>query len=64
MTFLFNNYYCKISKNKLVNGTETSFKRAPISNNSVSLVSKRELWVGTKNIGAGRGGWVVMSANP
>ena len=49
VTFLFNNYHCTISKSKLLNGTETSFRCALISNNSVSLVLKRGLWVGTKN---------------
>ena len=57
MTFLFNNYHCTIYKSKLLNGTETSFRRALIPNNSVSLVLKKELWVGTKTVGAGRGGW-------
>ena len=46
-----------LSERKPLNSTETSFRRALISNNSVSLVLKKELWVGTKNIGAGRGGW-------
>ena len=66
VTFLFNNYHCTISKSKLINGTETSFSCAPILNNSVSLVLKGELWVGIKNIGAGRGRWrgeVVMSTS-
>ena len=44
-----------LSERKPLNSTETSFRRALISNNSVSLVLKKELWVGTKNIGAGRG---------
>ena len=47
VTFLFNYYHCTISKSKLLNGTETSFRRALISNNSVSFVLKKELWVGT-----------------
>ena len=69
VTFLFNNYHCTISKSELVNGTETSFSCALILNNSVPLVLKRELWVGTKNIGAGQGGWggggggVIMSTS-
>ena len=61
VTFLFNNYHCtrSIAKSKLLNGTETSFSRALISDNSVSLVRlKRELWVGAKQhrSGLGRGG--------
>ena len=36
----------------LLNGNETSFRRALISNKlKLSLVLRRELWVGTKNIG-------------
>ena len=71
VTFLFNNYHCTISKSKLLNGTETSFRCALISNNSVSLVLKRGLWVGTKNIGAGLGGrgggnyvYIHLKTNP
>ena len=56
MTFLLNNYHCTICKSKLLSGTETSLRRALISNNSGTLVLKKELWVGTKIIGAGRGG--------
>ena len=49
MTFLLNNYPCTICKSKLLSGTETRFRRAlMISNNSVTLVLKKELWVGTK----------------
>ena len=33
VTFLFNNYHCTRSKSKLLNGTETSFRRALISDN-------------------------------
>ena len=56
MTFLLNNYHCTICKSKLLSGTETSLRRALISINSVTFVLKKELWVGTKIIGAGRGG--------
>ena len=49
--------YKKKSKSKPLNGTETRFRRALISNNSVSLALKKELWAVTRNIGAGRGGW-------
>ena len=56
VSFLFNNYHCTISKSKPLNGTETSLRRALISNNSVSLVLKKELWISTEDIGAGRGG--------
>ena len=48
MTSLFSNYHCTICKSKLLNGTETSFRRALIPNNVVSLLLKKELWVGTK----------------
>ena len=70
VTFLFNNYHCTIPKSKLLNGTETMSKRTLISNNSVSLVLKRELCVGTKNIEAGRGGgggnyvYIHLKTNP
>ena len=33
VTFPFNNYHCTRSKSKLLNGTETSFSRALISDN-------------------------------
>ena len=69
VTFLFNNYYCtrSIAKSKLLNGTETSFRRALILDNSVSLVRlKNELWVGAKHHlsgleRVGRGGYYVYS---
>ena len=69
VTFLFNNYHCtrSIAKSKLLNGTETSFRRALISDNSVSLVRlKRELWVGAKHhrSGRGRGGGGVIMSTP
>ena len=49
---------CPISKTKLLNGIETSFRRALISNNSLSLVLNKELWVRKKN---GRvGGEIVI----
>ena len=43
-------YKNKKYKSKPLNGTKTSFRCALISNNSVSLVLKRELLVGTKKI--------------
>ena len=70
VTFLFNNYHCtrSIAKSKLLNGTETSFRSALISDKSVSLVRlKRELWAGAKHhrieLGpsGGGGGGVIMS---
>ena len=67
VTFLLNSYHCTICKSKLLSGTETSFWRALILNKSVTLVLKKELWVGTNSIGAGRagrargGGGVIIS---
>ena len=38
VTFLLNNYHCTICKSKLLSGTEYSFRRALVLNNSVTLV--------------------------
>ena len=56
MRFLLNNYHCTICKSKLLNGTETSFRRALILNTSVTLVLKKELWVGKKAWGRDEAG--------
>ena len=45
VTFLFNNYHCTrfIAKSKLLNGTETSFRLALISDNRVTCQIKERI---------------------